>query len=134
MASKKEQKDTNKRTLLILAALFAVIGWIGLNSVDTQEVTGYTKFWVFLEEMCLSTMMLLVVVGVSLVVMWVAMFVRSQIWYDTDGAGLEVGKVQDRVNQGKELPGDNVTCGIKYAAGTIFLAVILLAKFMQHTP
>ena len=114
-------------TGLIAVGILAVIAWLAFDN-------GAARIWTFFVEFCIFMVQAVMLVVGALALQYGAMWVRAQAWFDKNGAGAELGKVEARVGTPKERDSDAVALAVKYTGWTLFTAVLLLANFLLHTP
>ena len=86
----------------------------------------------FYSQLAVFATQLVGLLALSLGAVYLMQAVRNKPWYDKDGAANELAKVRKRVGTTEERPGDNMAVAIQYAAVTVFLSVVVLAKFLMH--
>ena len=107
--------------------LVAGIFWLGFANDDNGELFA---FYVTLTVYAAQLEGLL---AVALFFFWQMQAVRNARWFDGNGSAVELSIVRNRVGTDREQPGDSMAVGIQYASGTIFLAVLVLAKFLHNS-
>ena len=113
---------------VVLAAFFAG----NLLGVLMGGDDGKSGLAVFIASIPLFTVQIFVLAIFGLLINWFVGQVRSQDWYDGNGAAVELGKIRDRVGSEDEKPGDNEACGRQFMANTILIATIILAFFLTQ--
>lgn len=117
--------------------LKSIIGNISMTGVVIgiaigAFVWGAAEILTFLRETIIFSFELFVITAIGLVIVWLSQRVRNTDMYDSNGAAQELDKVRNRIGKSNEKDGDSLAVGIQYASTTIFLAVVIAAKFLMH--
>ena len=130
-----EAEDAAKRAARWLLAR-RIGAWLGIilflaglliGSIATGGESKLLGWFIKLFPFALASFILL---GIALLLVFCAQWVRNRRWYDENGAGTQMGTVRARVGTNDEKPGDNIAAGIQYGTTTILLGIVILTYFL----
>ena len=108
-------------------ALAAFFGGLLIGTIQTGGEDKLFGWFVKLLPFALSSFILL---GIALLLVFCTQWVRNKVWYDQNGAGVEMGVIRDRIGTDEERPNDTVAASIQYSGTTIFIGLVVLTYFL----